>query len=90
MNYDEHNWILLQNQLETDLSAIPLLNRVQLLSDAFALAKAGILNYTAPLGLTRYLVREKSYLPWEALFDDLSDMALVISNTRFNYLYLVS
>lgn len=90
MNYDESNWRLLQQQLETNLTTIPLLNRVQLLSDAFALAKAGNLNYTIPLGLTKYLVDEKSYLPWEAAFRGLGDMDFVISNSRFNHLYLVS
>lgn len=90
VNYDESNWRLLQKQLETNLTTIPLLNRIQLLSDAFALAKAGNLNYTIPLGLTKYLVNEKSYLPWEAAFRGLGDMDFVISNSRFNDLYLVS
>lgn len=90
VNYNESNWRLIQNQLETNLTTIPLLNRIQLFSDAFALAKAGNLNYTIPLGLTKYLVHEKSYLPWKAAFRGLGDMDFVISNSRFNDLYLVS
>nr|CAD7575715.1 unnamed protein product [Timema californicum] len=65
VNYDARNWALLTNYLNSEsFTNIHVLNRAQLLDDAFNLARAGILNYGTALSLTKYLSRETDYIPW--------------------------
>lgn len=77
VNYNNNNWHLLIAQLETGHTAIHPSNRAQILSDAFNLARAGLLDYATALGTTTYLVHEKGYVPWKAAlssFQYLRDM----------------
>nr|CAD7397437.1 unnamed protein product [Timema poppensis] len=65
VNYDARNWALLTNYLNSEsFTNIHVLNRAQLLDDAFNLARAGVLNYGTALSLTKYLSRETDYIPW--------------------------
>lgn len=41
VNYDDNNWNLLVQQLNTDHRAIHVINRAQIIDDAFNLARAG-------------------------------------------------
>ncbi|XP_050699391.1 aminopeptidase Ey-like isoform X2 [Eriocheir sinensis] len=66
VNYDQHNWNLLTQQLLNDHSAIHTVNRAQIIDDAFDLARAGQLNYTVAFKIFSYLYKEKEYLPWKA------------------------
>ncbi|CAG5020856.1 unnamed protein product [Parnassius apollo] len=69
VNYDERNWELLVNSLVEGKGAgegegqVPVLGRVQLLTDAFELAWSGLLDYTTALRLASYLQHETDYLP---------------------------
>ncbi|RVE45993.1 hypothetical protein evm_009335 [Chilo suppressalis] len=64
VNYDKKNWKLLADTLNSDrYTSVPVLGRVQLLSDAFALAWTNRLDYSIPLLLTSYLRRETDVLP---------------------------
>ena len=45
---------------------IPIQNRAALIDDAFNLARAGVIEQTTALNLTKYLTKEREYLPWEA------------------------
>ena len=50
VNYDARNWQLLTNALKSgDYTQVPLMGRVQLLSDAFALAWTNHLDYNTAL-----------------------------------------
>lgn len=64
--YDEVNYELITRQLTTNHEIIDPINRAQLLDDGFNLARAGLLPYEKILDLTKYLERERDYLPWEA------------------------
>lgn len=59
------------------LQKISLKSRVRIIADTFTLAEAGRVPYDAALNLTRYLSKEKEYLPWE--------MALVGLDVIHNY-----
>lgn len=59
-----NNWNALIKQLNDNHGAIHVLNRAQLIDDAFALALAGHLNYSVPLRLTKYLKKEDSAIPF--------------------------
>merc|ERR1711962_408781 len=63
VNYDEANWALIADQLLDDHETIHLMNRAQLLDNAFNVAKAGLLDYRIALDQTLYLGKETEYIP---------------------------
>ncbi|XP_052008838.1 aminopeptidase N-like [Xyrauchen texanus] len=71
VNYDETNWYKLLSQLERNHHVIPVINRGQLIDDAFNLARADRLNVTIALSLTKYLINETEYIPWESAMRNL-------------------
>lgn len=64
VNYDETGWNLLADQLLKNHTAIPLLNRAQLIDDAFVLAKSKYVSYPVIMKLIEYLgqVDEDNYV----------------------------
>ncbi|XP_022104262.1 aminopeptidase N-like isoform X2 [Acanthaster planci] len=66
VNYDLENWERLSEQLMADHTVIPIENRAALIDDAFNLARAGVIEQTTALSLTKYLTKEREYLPWES------------------------
>lgn len=65
VNYDATNWQRIINYLKSsDYKEIHLLNRAQLIDDAFNLARSGHLSYDVPFGISTYLVQETDYIPW--------------------------
>ncbi|XP_051948018.1 aminopeptidase Ey-like isoform X1 [Xyrauchen texanus] len=72
VNYDLGNWERLLMQLESNHQMIPVLNRAQILDDAFNLARASIINITLALRTTKYLLHEREYIPWEAALRNLN------------------
>uniref|UniRef100_A0A674E7U4 Alanyl aminopeptidase, membrane n=1 Tax=Salmo trutta TaxID=8032 RepID=A0A674E7U4_SALTR len=51
---------------------IPLINRAQIVDDAFNLARAKVINTTLALRTTRYLSQERDYIPWESAIRNLN------------------
>jgi aminopeptidase N len=83
VNYDETNWNLLINYLESeDYEKIPPVNRAQLLDDALNLARAGVLNYSTALNLTEYLEKEVDYIPWYSALSAFSFLNLRLTGTE--------
>lgn len=72
VNYDTENWMALIKQLKETPTDIHVLNRAQLISDSFNLARAGQLNYTIALELTKYLKNEDSTTPWYSAMQGFS------------------
>uniref|UniRef100_A0A671SFS0 Aminopeptidase n=1 Tax=Sinocyclocheilus anshuiensis TaxID=1608454 RepID=A0A671SFS0_9TELE len=72
VNYDLGNWERLLSQLKSDHQVIPVVNRAQILDDAFNLARASIINITLALRTTKYLLHEREYIPWEAALRNLN------------------
>lgn len=66
VNYPISEWKKWIEFLKDDskLNTITPSDRSNLLSDAFYLARAGRLSYEIPLNLSRYLIKEKHYIPW--------------------------
>uniref|UniRef100_A0AAR2IL25 Aminopeptidase n=1 Tax=Pygocentrus nattereri TaxID=42514 RepID=A0AAR2IL25_PYGNA len=80
VNYDMDNW-------ERLLSTIPLLNRVQLIDDAFNLARAKIIPTTLALRTTQYLSTEREYMPWKSALDNLDYYYLMFDRSEvYGYL----
>ncbi|CAM4734208.1 unnamed protein product [Leuciscus chuanchicus] len=82
VNYDQTNWERLLNVLRTSRQNIPVINRAQLIDDAFNLAKAGIISTTLALRTTLFLSDETEYMPWESALDNLDYFYLMFDRTE--------
>ncbi|XP_042862506.1 aminopeptidase N-like [Penaeus japonicus] len=71
VNYHEYNWNLLALQLQEDHEVIHVTNRAQIIDDALALARAGLLSYKTALNTTMYLQGEESHVAWKAAFRNM-------------------
>ena len=77
VNYDERNWNLLINQLQTNHSMIDSATKAQLIDDAFNLGRAEIISQVKFMDIISYLRNEGDPLPFQAAMvglDYLSDM----------------
>lgn len=82
VNYDEENWNMLCMQLERNHHVIPVINRGQLIDDAFNIARAHRLNVTIALNLTKYLVNDIEYIPWESALKNLDHLVLMFDRSE--------
>ncbi|KAK3907461.1 Aminopeptidase N, partial [Frankliniella fusca] len=67
VNYDVPNWLMLTTELRSVRfdGVLPPVARAHLLADAFALARAGELDYVLALDLLPYLEQEDDAVPWQ-------------------------
>ncbi|XP_054003594.1 aminopeptidase N-like [Hylaeus anthracinus] len=73
VNYNEENWKLLSDYLQKNNDGkIDPVSRAQLIDDALALARERRLNYTIALTVTKFLAKEKDYIPWTTAFRHLN------------------
>ncbi|XP_043845494.1 aminopeptidase N [Dromiciops gliroides] len=84
VNYDERNWKELQNQLQTNSSVIPVINRAQIIHDGFDLARAQYIQTTLALENTLFLIKEVEYMPWQAALSSLNYFKLMFDRTEVN------
>ncbi|KAJ8003221.1 hypothetical protein DPEC_G00167150 [Dallia pectoralis] len=82
VNYDPANWDRLVSQLERDLHKIPVINRGQLIDDAFNLARAKQINVTLALNTTKYLRNDTEYIPWESALRNLDYFILMFDRSE--------
>ncbi|XP_059161761.1 uncharacterized protein LOC131944899 [Physella acuta] len=71
VNYADSNWEALCKQLVEDHKVIPIINRAQIISDAWSLVKSGDLKLNIALKTIEYLHKEKDYAPWVAARTEL-------------------
>ncbi|XP_072106268.1 aminopeptidase N-like isoform X2 [Mobula birostris] len=81
VNYDDRNWDNLIKQLRTDHTVLPILNRAQIIADSFNLARAGHRRTTLALNTTKYLQKEREYIPWEAALDNLAYLRVMLDRS---------
>ncbi|XP_037790240.1 aminopeptidase N-like [Penaeus monodon] len=82
VNYDDHNWNLLVQQLKDDHEVIHVVNRAQIIDDAMNLARAGQLSYTMALEVYAYLKNEKEDTPYAAARNSYDYLRLMFSGTE--------
>ncbi|XP_037298110.1 glutamyl aminopeptidase isoform X3 [Manduca sexta] len=75
VHYTNEMWQNLIEQLLSNPTQLTISDRAHLLDDAFALAEAEILPYEIALNLSKYLVKENDYVPWEAASSILLDLS---------------
>uniref|UniRef100_A0A3Q4GWE0 Aminopeptidase n=1 Tax=Neolamprologus brichardi TaxID=32507 RepID=A0A3Q4GWE0_NEOBR len=81
VNYDLGNWERLFTQLNTNHKVIPVINRAQLVDDAFSLARAQLLSTSLALRTTSYLSKETEYMPWQSALNNLDYYYLMLDRT---------
>ncbi|KAK2722743.1 hypothetical protein QYM36_003060, partial [Artemia franciscana] len=90
VDYDEINWDLIQNQLQTNHTQIHVLNRAKLIDDAFNLAvkyqgyipTSLNMTYKRALDLTAYLKKELDWLPWETAYRNFEKLQNLLLGTE--------
>uniref|UniRef100_A0A8C3PS26 Aminopeptidase n=1 Tax=Calidris pygmaea TaxID=425635 RepID=A0A8C3PS26_9CHAR len=81
VNYDSQNWARLSNLLSFSPA-----DRAGILDDVFSLARPGLVNYSVPLELTKYLIKERDYLPWQRLISSVTYLANMLEDDTSLYL----
>lgn len=75
VNYDANNWEFIRNYLWTgNFTAIPVINRAQLIDDSFNLARSGRLNHSIALDIGSYITNETEYVPIRTFTKALSHL----------------
>ncbi|XP_027871824.1 aminopeptidase Ey-like isoform X1 [Xiphophorus couchianus] len=82
VNYDETNWERLIAKLISNHQEIPVINRAQIIDDAFNLAKAKIVETTLALRMTTFLNKEVEYMPWETAKRNLNYFFLMFDRSE--------
>lgn len=90
VNYDDDNWYRIIQQLNTDHTKIHLLNRAQLIDDAFSLAKSKHLSYDIAIKLIVYIRNERDYVPWAAFLTHADDLNRLFDNNVQHNTFKVS
>ncbi|XP_070136464.1 aminopeptidase N isoform X2 [Drosophila bipectinata] len=76
VNYDDKNWNMILNFLKTTNGSetIPAYTRAKLLHDAWNLAYAGELHFSAALNMTLFLKNERDHIVWSPVFTFLDQI----------------
>ncbi|XP_033739360.1 aminopeptidase Ey-like [Pecten maximus] len=71
VNYEPDNWNALITQLKTDFTKIRVVNRGTLITDVWALFKAGQTDLVTAWDMLTYLRHETEYIPWAYAANEL-------------------
>ncbi|CAL8262787.1 unnamed protein product [Merluccius merluccius] len=82
VNYDQGNWDRLLKVLITNHTALPVINRAQLIDDAFNLARAKVIPTILALETTKYLKIEREYMPWDSALGNLDFFYLMFDRSE--------
>ncbi|CAD7684696.1 unnamed protein product [Nyctereutes procyonoides] len=76
VNYEIPTWEWIATNLFLNHKSFSSADRASLIDDAFALARAQLLDYKMALNLTKYLKMEEEFLPWQRV---ISAVTYIIS-----------
>ncbi|XP_038556677.1 aminopeptidase Ey-like [Micropterus salmoides] len=82
VNYDSENWERLLTKLSSRHQDIPVINRAQIIDDAFNLARARIVSTTLALRTTKFLEKEVEYMPWQTARRNLDYFFLMFDRSE--------
>ncbi|KAJ8335471.1 hypothetical protein SKAU_G00388130 [Synaphobranchus kaupii] len=82
VNYDISNWESLLVQLSSNHQVIPVINRAQIVDDAFNLARAKMVDTTLALRTTKYLSQEREFMPWDSAIGNLDYFFLMFDRSE--------
>ncbi|KAK5970416.1 Aminopeptidase N [Trichostrongylus colubriformis] len=79
-NYDADGWNKIIKQLHGNHEVYSPRTRNAILSDAFAAASIGELDYVTVYRILGYSKKEKEYLPWSAIIDGIKNVVRYFGN----------
>ncbi|XP_067451850.1 aminopeptidase Ey-like [Thunnus thynnus] len=82
VNYDLQNWERLLAKLSSKHEDIPVINRAQIIDDAFNLARAKMVSTTLALRTTKFLHKEVEYMPWQTANRNLDYFFLMFDRSE--------
>jgi len=82
VQYPTEVWEELTKQLLSDHTVLSPTDRSQILDDAFSLCRAGILDYSVPLGITEYLAKEESLIVWLTALSHIQNWVELLQDTQ--------
>ncbi|XP_058049114.1 glutamyl aminopeptidase [Ahaetulla prasina] len=85
VNYEPQVWRDLADIMIKGHQNFSLADRAGFIDDAFALARAGLLKYADALNLTKYLLHEKEYIPWQRAVVAVSYIGHMIEDDKTLY-----
>ncbi|NXS60847.1 AMPE aminopeptidase, partial [Brachypteracias leptosomus] len=85
VNYNSQNWERISSLLVNNHKNFSAADRAGILDDAFSLARPGLVNYSVPLQLTKYLRNETDYLPWHRVISSVTYLASMLEDDRNLY-----
>ncbi|NXJ67330.1 AMPE aminopeptidase, partial [Rostratula benghalensis] len=85
VNYDSQNWARLTKLLVSNHKDLSPADRAGILDDVFSLARPGLVNYSVPLDLTKYLINETDYLPWHRVISAVTYLANMLEDDASLY-----
>ncbi|XP_034947280.1 aminopeptidase N-like [Chelonus insularis] len=81
VNYDVITWKNLFKALNQDnFGGIPEIHRAQIINDLFNLARGGYISYDLVIAGSKYLLNEKSKLPWQAFNENFHTLNKELNN----------
>lgn len=85
VNYEVETWDWIAETLSSNHTNFSSADRSSFIDDAFALARAQLLDYKTALNLTRYLKSEEDFLPWERVISAVSYIISMFEDDRELY-----
>ncbi|XP_032753236.1 glutamyl aminopeptidase [Rattus rattus] len=85
VNYEVKTWDWIAETLSSNHTNFSSADRSSFIDDAFALARAQLLDYQKALNLTRYLTSEEDFLPWERVISAVSYIISMFEDDRELY-----
>ena len=82
VQYPVEVWEELTKQLLSDHTVLSPTDRSQILDDSFSLCRAGILDYSVPLGITEYLAKEESLIVWLTALSHIQSWVELLQDTQ--------
>ncbi|XP_015604744.1 aminopeptidase N-like [Cephus cinctus] len=83
VNYDEKNWKLISNYLDSDdYIKIHPVNRAQIIDDSYNLAVANRISFSIFLDISVYIRRDVDYIPWYPMLTIDNYLYQKLANTR--------
>ncbi|VVC37450.1 Aminopeptidase N-type,ERAP1-like C-terminal domain,Peptidase M1, membrane alanine aminopeptidase, N- [Cinara cedri] len=88
VNYDDGLWNELIGQLNLNHEVFSAADRASLIDDVFTLCRAGVLNVTVPLELSKYLRKERDFVPWATALAHFQNWSKFLSESSPYRLFL--
>ncbi|XP_055484080.1 glutamyl aminopeptidase [Psammomys obesus] len=85
VNYEAQTWEWIAETLSSNHTAFSSADRTSFIDDAFALARAQLLDYKEALNLTMYLKAEEDFLPWQRAISAVTYIISMFEDDRELY-----